>query len=311
MSTRFFLIFVSLSWTATYADPQTWEQKQVAKHCAGVPPERIDALREFVKKQPKDASHGRVVRDARAWAKPAKDEVAISDGCVAAVVREILAPEGRTSEQIQAEARRKREAAVRAAWDALSETERRWIFFVRQRAAENRTLRCREIATGEMGYITGDDKLEVTSIASATEALVKITGECWINKPREPQPPPRLVERTMYVGGGRYVTVHESEGGGGFVPSSWTGPDPEKPIDLSTCFHDPFIWLTNVDTAKMANGSRIHLDKPILVSGTHSYESEAGALLTVFRVEVLDLDIKKLAQVVPPLDALKMGAKKP
>jgi len=121
MSTRFFLIFVGLCWSATYADPQTREQKQVAKDCAGVPPERLDALREFVKKQPKDASHGRVVTESRAWAKPAKDEAAIPDGCVAAVVREVLAKEGRTSEQAK---KRQQEEARQAGTRRQEEANR-------------------------------------------------------------------------------------------------------------------------------------------------------------------------------------------
>ena len=103
MSPRFFLIIVSLCWSATYADPQTREAKQVAKECAGVPENRLDALREFVVAQPKDASHGRVLTDARAWAKPAKDEIAIPDECITAIVRELLMKEGRTKEQLEVE----------------------------------------------------------------------------------------------------------------------------------------------------------------------------------------------------------------
>jgi len=127
MSTRFFLIYANVCWSAAYADPQTSEQKQVAKECAGVPSERVEALREFVRQQSKDASHGHRVTEARAWAKPAKGEGVIPDGCIVGVVREVLATEKRAKEELQAEAERKREALARSDWDQLTEAERAWV----------------------------------------------------------------------------------------------------------------------------------------------------------------------------------------
>lgn len=155
---------VTLCLLMSCARGQTTEERRVAKECAGVADDRLAALRGFVREQPSDATHGRIVTDARAWARGSP-----SDECVAAVVREVLALQGRTDEMVTRERRRTQD---RAEWDSLTTIEQRWVLVALDRARSlNGYLGCTCAGIGDLGFI--DDALTVAAVVSPTEAIVE------------------------------------------------------------------------------------------------------------------------------------------
>jgi len=169
---------VATGWgQAQTEQPKTREQKEVVKECAGVLSERVETLRKFITKQPKDASHGRRVTDARAWAKPTQDQPSIPDGCIAAVVREVLATEKRTEErakeELKAEDQRKGEALALSEWDQLTEAERAWVIFSWTKRDPPRIERV-DLSVGDIGEFNGWVVLNIIQVLDKSSFLAYI-----------------------------------------------------------------------------------------------------------------------------------------
>lgn len=185
MSPWFLLIFLNPCCCENYADPQTREQKEVARECAGVSVELQTTLRFITLTEIKEKSHGYLVTKARQWVKENQHGSTISDECVAAIVREIATKYGRTDEQVKAEAHRRREAESTAAsenqqvWERLNQFEKQWVLTL-QTSGKPPTLTpltIKTMAVGVAGPFAEDVSLQLVSIVSESAAIVTLKSQ--------------------------------------------------------------------------------------------------------------------------------------
>lgn len=256
-------------------------ERAMRKECAGVGEDTIKLVSDFTQKLSRSParSHGEVITEVRKSAKA--EGWAVPDACVVEIVRlayertikERKARQEAEAKAAQGEREAKQEAVQLATWNALTETEKRWVILAESVRALSKKLfpsdppsskpvapfiSCgiRVVQVGQMGII--DEPVIVTNITSSSSAIGELRCPPEINKLR------------------RSVDL------------------PEGPESIG-------VWISGVDTSKLTTGCEWTLtDLPFEIVGTKTYSTANGSNRTVFDVQLLSIDPHKLGNLVVP-----------
>ena len=246
------------------------------RECKGVAPATIGAVRTAAETT---AKTGALPGSVTAAARDAAKSLAIPDSCVVEVARFAFADHGTDRRPRNAKGKivSKAEAERIAAWDALTDAEREWRLWQLRNPGAKASLTWHSIGVGARGFV--DCEMTTLGIMAENELLVDCKGGVI-----EGGGSSITGTAARYSGSKSYIKIGDSKG----------------------------LWLVGVKDAGATTGQSFSLAKPVRVTGTRNYETQFGAIRTVFVAEVLDIDIGKLAGITPPqtvLDELKKGEK--
>lgn len=144
------------------------QTRAIDKACMDVTKEQRQEITDKAKERAKENTPLTIVsKSVREWVKATMPTV--PDGCAVELVRDVVAQRDETAKQ---SSKKSADAANAAAWEALSDVQKRWLVFNRETASlkEKPSFTCLLYIPGMMGKL--DEAMRVTDVVGPYDVIV-------------------------------------------------------------------------------------------------------------------------------------------